>query len=254
MPFAVPEPAPQRRTLRGLAFLALTGAVLACGSPGSASRDGSNDSTAAFGPTQGSVMTSATVDLTGAGATFPYPLYARWFNAYAPVANVRINYQAVGSGAGIRAMLEQRTDFGATDMLLTASERQAAAGRVIHVPMAIGAVAFTYHLPELTRPLRLSGDVIADLFMGRITRWNDPRLVALNDRVALPDLPVKIVHRADGSGTSYIVTDYLADVSPEWATRHGRGRDVHFPVGDSGEGNEGVAAQVKATKGAIGLR
>lgn len=192
------------------------------------------------------------VDLTGAGATFPYPLYARWFNDYAQVEPVRINYRSLGSAAGVREVLARSVDFGATDVPMTDREMQQSGQRILHVPTAIGAVALTYHLPGLTRPLNLSGDVIADLFLGRITRWNDPRLVELNPRIALPDIAVRVVHRSDGSGTSYIFSDYLSTVSPTWAAGPGRGLAVRWPVGVAGDGNEGVAGEVKATEGAVG--
>ena len=192
------------------------------------------------------------VDLTGAGATFPYPLYARWFNDYAQRTNVRINYQSIGSGGGIRQMLAGTVDFGATDVPMTDAELAEARSPIIHVPTVLGAVAITYNLPGLQRPLRLSGDVVADMFLGRITRWNDPRIVALNPQAPLPDSDILVVHRADGSGTSYIMSDYLATVSPAWAAGPGRGKDVRWPVGIGGKGNEGVAGQVKQMVGAVG--
>ena len=201
------------------------------------------------------------VDLTGAGATFPYPIYARWIGDYLQRTGVRINYQSIGSGGGIRQLAEGTVDFGATDVPMSAAELRGArrAGRqgapdagVLHVPMLVGAVAVTYNLPGVDRPLRLAPDVIADLFLGRVTRWNDPRLAALNPGVRLPAADVLVVHRADGSGTTYILTDYLAAVSPAWRAGPGRGKDVRWPVGLGGRGNEGVAGQVKTTPGAIG--
>jgi phosphate transport system substrate-binding protein len=192
-------------------------------------------------------------DLLGAGATFPYPLYARWFNAYAEQSGVRINYQSIGSGGGIRQLIAGTVDFGATDVPMTDAEIARVPGkRVVHVPTVLGAVAITYNIPSLTRPLRLSPDVLADIFLGRITRWNDPRLVALNPDKALPDRDVLVVNRSDGSGTSFIFSDYLTHVSPEWAAGPGRSKDVRWPVGLGGKGNEGVAGQVKQMQGAIG--
>lgn len=231
----------QRRILLALVVSTTALAVNCAPSADARARDSAN-----------SVMNTPRVDLTGAGATFPYPLYARWFNEYAPLSNVRINYLSVGSGAGITAVIDRTVDFGATDVPMSDEELRSARTRVLHVPTAIGAVALTYRLPGLTRPLRLSGDVIADLFLGRITRWNDARLIALNPQQSLPPLAVKIVHRADGSGTSYIFSDYLAAVSPAWANGPGRGRIIDWPVGTAGTGNEGVASQVKATEGAVG--
>jgi len=192
------------------------------------------------------------VDLTGAGATFPYPLYSRWFNDYAQRTNVRINYQSIGSGAGIRQVLEGTVDFGATDVPMTDAELAQARTPIVHIPTVLGAVAVTYNLPDLKRPLRLSGDVLADIFLGQLTRWNDPRLAELNPGVPLPDSDILVVHRADGSGTSYIFSDYLTDVSPAWSNGPGRGKDVRWPTGIGGRGNEGVAGQVKQMVGAIG--
>ncbi len=192
------------------------------------------------------------VDLTGAGATFPYPLYSRWFNDYAQRTNVRINYQSIGSGAGIRQVLEGTVDFGATDVPMTDAELAQARTPIVHIPTVLGAVAVTYNLPELKRPLRLSGEVLADIFLGRLTRWNDERIAALNPSVPLPNSDILVVHRADGSGTSYIFSDYLTVVSPSWAAGPGRGKDVRWPTGIGGRGNEGVAGQVKQMIGAIG--
>lgn len=195
---------------------------------------------------------STRVDLTGAGATFPYPLYARWFNEYATRTNVRINYQSIGSGGGIRQVVARTVDFGATDVPMTDDELESAGMPVLHIPMVIGAVAITYNLPGLARPLNLSPEVIADIFLGTVTRWSDPRIASLNPELTLPDRTILVVHRADGSGTSYIFSDFLTTVSPDWAAGPGRGKDVRWPVGIGGKGNEGVAGQVKQMPGAIG--
>jgi len=207
-------------------------------------------------PTPGDSMqasaNSPKVDLTGAGATFPYPLYSRWFNDYARRTNVRINYQSIGSGGGIRQVLAHTVDFGATDVPMTEEELASANGAVEHIPTALGAVAITYNLPEIKIPLRLSGDAVANIFLGHIKRWNDPRLQALNPDVVLPARDILVVHRADGSGTSYILSDYLSSVSAEWAMGPGRGKDVRWATGIGGKGNEGVAGQVKAMEGAFG--
>lgn len=202
--------------------------------------------------TSAPVVNGVRVDLTGAGATFPYPLYARWFNEYAQQTNVRINYQSIGSGGGIRQVVARTVDFGATDVPMSDEELVSANVKVLHIPTVIGAVALTYNLPGLKHPLRLSGEVIADIFLGRVTRWNDPRIAALNDDLALPAADILVVHRADGSGTSYIFSDYLASVSPAWASGPGRGKEVRWPVGIGGKGNEGVAGQVKQMVGALG--
>jgi len=232
------SPRGHRRVVRAAALLAL--ALWSCAPAG----DRSADTNATPG---------ARVDLLGAGATFPYPLYARWFNEYAQTSGVRINYQSIGSGGGIRQLIAGTVDFGATDVPMSDEEiARLPGGRVLHIPTVLGAVGITYNVPGLTRPLRLAPDVLADLFLGVITRWNDPRLEALNPGAALPNRDVLVVHRSDGSGTSYIFTDYLTAVSPAWAAGPGRSKDVRWPVGLGGKGNEGVAGQVKQMPGAIG--
>ncbi|HEX5385845.1 MAG TPA: phosphate ABC transporter substrate-binding protein PstS [Gemmatimonadales bacterium] len=192
-------------------------------------------------------------DLTGAGATFPYPIYARWFDAYAKQIGVRINFQAIGSGGGIRQFTEGTIDFGATDSPMTDAQVAAVHGNVRHLPTVLGAVVLTYNLPSLgaTR-LRLDGPVIAAIFQGEITRWNDPHIGSLNPGVTLPTTDVLVIHRSDGSGTSFIFTDYLAKVSPRWATSVGRSTSVDWPIGLGGKGNEGVTQQVKQLEGAVG--
>jgi phosphate transport system substrate-binding protein len=193
------------------------------------------------------------VDLTGAGATFPYPLYSKWFSEYATQKGVRINYQSIGSGGGIRQLSEQTVDFGASDAPMTDAEMaKAKGGPIVHVPTVLGAVVVTYNVPELKQPIRLTGEVLGDIFLGRITKWNAPQLAALNPGVALPSGDILVVRRSDGSGTSYIFTDYLSAVSPAWAAGPGKGKEVRWPVGLGGKGNEGVAGQVKSTPGTIG--
>lgn len=227
--------------IRAVVLLSAASFIVACGQTDQAS-----------GGAAASKSSAPTVDLTGAGATFPYPLYSRWFNDYAQRSNVRINYQSIGSGGGIRQVLAHTVDFGATDVPMSEEELAAANGVVEHIPTALGAVALTYNLPELKRPLRLSAETIANIFLGHITRWNDRRLVALNPEVELPARDILVVHRADGSGTSYILSDYLASVNAEWAMGPGRGKDVRWATGIGGKGNEGVAGQVKAMEGAFG--
>lgn len=198
------------------------------------------------------VMDSVHVDLTGAGASLPYPLYARWFNEYAQVANLRINYLSVGSGEGMARVARGAVDFGATDVPMTEAELAQTPGRLLHLPTVIGAVAVTYQLPGITRPLRLTGPVLADIFRGRIRRWRDPQLTALNPDLALPDTAITVVHRTDGSGTTYILADYLSAVSPAWRDGPGRGRRITWPVGVGVEGNESAAARIRQSVGAIG--
>jgi len=195
---------------------------------------------------------SGAVDLTGAGATFPYPLYSKWFSDYAAATGVRINYQSIGSGGGIRQLQEGTVDFGASDGPMSTDEMSKARGPVMHFPTVLGALAITYNLPEIKAPLRLSGDVIADIYLGTITKWNDPRIAALNPGVALPSSDILVVHRSDGSGTTYVFTDYLSTISPKWKAGPGKAKDIAWPVGLGGKGNEGVSGQVKQTKGSIG--
>jgi len=193
------------------------------------------------------------VDLTGAGATFPYPIYSKWFSDYAQNTGVKINYQSIGSGGGIRQLSEQTVDFGASDGPMSDQELAGAkGGPVLHFPTVMGAVVITYNVPGVTRPLNLSGDLIADIFQGKITKWNDARIVAQNRGVSLPSSDILVVHRSDGSGTTYIFTDYLNTVSPSWAGSLGKGKDIKWPVGLGGKGNEGVAGQVSQTPGSIG--
>jgi phosphate transport system substrate-binding protein len=196
---------------------------------------------------------SSGVDLNGAGATFPQPIYNKWFSDYATQKGIKINYQSIGSGGGIRQFTEQTVDFGASDSPMTDSEiARAKGGPVMHIPTVLGAVVVTYNLPEVTRPLRLTGETIADIFLGRITRWNDARIASLNPGVQLLASDIIVVHRSDGSGTTFVFSDYLASVSPAWATAPGRGKELNWPTGIGAKGNEGVSGQVKQTPGSIG--
>ena len=222
-------------------------AALAC-----TSRKDENQSAANTDSARAAFASSTRVDLTGGGATFPYPLYSRWFNEYAPQAQVRINYRAEGSGEGIRHIINRSADFGATDVPMTDAQLRRVGATVLHIPTAVGAVAITYNLPGSGRPLRLSGDVLTDIFMGRIAQWNDARIAALNPDRSLPTDSVIVVVRDDDSGTSYIFSDYLTTVSNDWAGGPGRGSTVDWPVGRGAHGNEGVAGLVKQTVGAIG--
>ncbi|HEX9382094.1 MAG TPA: phosphate ABC transporter substrate-binding protein PstS [Gemmatimonadaceae bacterium] len=199
------------------------------------------------------VAAAQSVDLTGAGATFPYPIYSKWFSDYAKSTGVKINYQSIGSGGGIRQLSEQTVDFGASDGPMSDQElANAKGGPVLHFPTVMGAVVITYNVPGLTRPLNLTGDAIADIFSGKITKWNDAQIVAQNHGVALPNSDILVVHRSDGSGTTYIFSDYLTSVSPSWSSTLGKGKEIKWPVGLGGKGNEGVAGQVKQTPGSIG--
>lgn len=197
---------------------------------------------------------SSAVDLTGAGATFPYPIYSRWFSDYASKTGVRINYQSIGSGGGIRQLVERTVDFGASEAPVSDEElAKAKGGAVMQLPLVAGAVAIVYHLPGIGSPLRLSGDVVADIFLGKVTRWNDPRIQTLNGGTPMPNQPILVVYRADPSGTSYVLGDYLARVSPAWQAGPGVSKELRWPVGVGAKGNEGVAGQVKQTPFAIGF-
>lgn len=205
--------------------------------------------------TSDSISTSG-VDLTGAGATFPYPLYQKWTSDYAASTGVRINYQSIGSGGGIRQFQEGTVDFGASDGPMSDEEMtRTRHGATLHFPTILGAVVMTYNLPAVTASLRMTGEVIGDIYMKKITKWNDPRIAALNPSAQLPNTDIIVVHRSDGSGTTYVFTDYLTSASPAWdvaAGGPGRGKEVKWPVGLGGQGNEGVSGQVKQTPGSIG--
>ncbi len=191
--------------------------------------------------------------LTGAGATFPNPIYSKWFDAYSKKTGVQINYQSIGSGGGIKQYTEGTVDFGATDGPMSADQMGAVQGKVLHIPTVMGAVVLTYNLPEAgAAQLKLDGPTIADIFLGRITKWNDKRIAASNPGVKLPTQDLIVVHRSDGSGTSYIFTDYLSKVSSEWKEKVGSATAVNWPAGLGGKGNEGVTQQVKQSEGSIG--
>jgi phosphate transport system substrate-binding protein len=189
--------------------------------------------------------------LTGAGATFPYPIYSKWFSEYGKTNPLRVNYQSIGSGGGIRQVTEGTVDFGASDAPMNEEELAKAPG-MLHIPTVLGSIAVTYNLPGVTQPLRLDGAAVAGLFMGRIRKWNDPAIAALNPGVALPNQDVIPVYRTDGSGTTYVFTDYLGAVSPEWKQSVGVGKSVSWPEGLGAKGNEGVTGAIKQTPGSVG--
>jgi phosphate transport system substrate-binding protein len=201
----------------------------------------------------GSAIPAAAQSLTGAGATFPNPVYTKWFDAYHKKTGIQINYQSIGSGGGIRQYTQGTVDFGATDGPMNESQIQAVAGNVLHVPAVLGAVVVTYNLPSLgDAKLKFDGNLLVDIFMGRVTRWNDAKIAALNPGVRLPDIDLVVVHRSDGSGTTYVFTDYLNKFSREWKDKVGYATSVNWPVGLGGKGNEGVTQQVKQVEGAVG--
>ena len=195
---------------------------------------------------------SAQLTINGAGATFPYPLYSKWFDSYAKVdGSVRFNYQSIGSGGGQKQILDETVDFGATDGPMTDETLAKAPGKLLHIPTVAGAVAITYNVPGL-KELRLDGETLAGIYLGKITRWNDPAIAAINPGLALPSTQIAVVHRSDGSGSSLVFTEYLSSVCAEWKQRVGRNASVKWPVGLGAKGNEGVAGQVKQIRGAIG--
>ena len=196
---------------------------------------------------------SSEIRLQGAGATFPNPLYQKWVSEYGKQhANVKIDYQSVGSGAGIKQIKERTVDFGASDSPMKDEDLKAAPGEILHIPTVLGAVVITYNLAGVAQPLRFTPDVIADIYLGKIKKWNDPRLKTENAGVNLPDSEITSVHRSDGSGTSAVFTDYLSKVSSEWKEKVGTGTSPKWPGGIGGKGNEGVTGQVKQTPNTIG--
>jgi phosphate transport system substrate-binding protein len=193
------------------------------------------------------------VQITGAGATFPYPIYSKWFSEYNKLhPNVQINYQSIGSGGGIRQIVNQTVVFGASDGPMTDTQLQEAPGKILHFPTVLGAVVPVYNIPTVRDELKFSGQVLADIFLGKITKWNDAQITKLNPGVSLPGTDITVVHRSEGSGTTYIWADYLSKVSPEWKKRVGVNTSVNWPVGVGGKGNEGVAGVVTQTPGSLG--
>jgi phosphate transport system substrate-binding protein len=196
----------------------------------------------------------AQVTITGAGSTFDYPAFTKWFEAYKKLdPGVEFNYQSIGSGGGIKNLLNQTVDFGASDAPMKDDAMATAPGKIIHLPIVAGGVAVIYNLPGSPK-LKLDGDTLANIFLGNISKWNDPKIAALNPGVDLPDTAIVPVHRADGSGTSFIFTDYLSSVNPAWADTVGKGSSVKWPagIGLAAKGSEGVAGQVKQLPGGIG--
>jgi phosphate transport system substrate-binding protein len=194
-----------------------------------------------------------TVQINGAGATFPYPIYSKWFSEYNKLhPEVEINYQSIGSGGGIRQLSNQTVFFGATDGPMTSEQQFAAPGAILHLPTVLGAVVPIYNIPGVDAQLKFTGKVLADVIMGKVTKWNDAAIAGLNPGVKLPATDITVAHRSDGSGTTYIFVDYLSKVSPDFKKTVGVATSVNWPVGVGGKGNEGVAGLVKQTPGSIG--
>ncbi len=190
-------------------------------------------------------------ELLGAGATFAYPLYSKVFNIYYKSFGVRINYQSIGSGGGIRQMINKTVDFGATDVYMTEEEQRNAKAEVLHIPIVLGPVAVTYKLPD-NPEIRLTPEVLSNIYLGNINKWDDPEIRRLNMGIVLPDMDIIVVRRSDGSGTTAIFTDYLTKVSEEWAQKVGTGKSVNWPSSLGAKGNEGVSGLVKQIPGSIG--
>jgi phosphate transport system substrate-binding protein len=223
------------RALSGTMVLAFLAMVAACSGGG------------------GGAGAGGVVNLQGAGATFPNPIYQKWVSEYGKLhSNIKIDYQSIGSGGGIKQIQSQTVDFGASDAPMTDADLKGAPGEIIHIPTVLGAVVLTYNLPGIAQPLRFSGSVIADIFLGKITKWNDPRIKADNSAASLPAADITVVHRAEASGTSFVFTDYLAKVSPEWKEKVGADKSPKWPVGQGGKGNEGVTGQIKNQPNTIG--
>ncbi len=223
-----------------VALIASTGLV-SCGGGGSTS--GSDSTASASGNDDA---------LIGAGSSFDNPLFSKQFSEYNKTSGLKVNYQSVGSGAGISQLTNKTVDFGASDAPMNGKQDSALTAPAIHIPVTAGAVVLSYNLPDVKDTLQLSPDVLAGIFLGTITKWNDPKIAATNKGVKLPSTGIVIAHRSDGSGTSNIFTTYLAKVSTDWNTKVGHGSSVNWPVGLGGKGNEGVAGLIKQTPGAIG--
>jgi phosphate transport system substrate-binding protein len=201
-------------------------------------------------------VSSAQMKLNGAGATFPYVIYSKWFDVYHKNTGIEFNYQAIGSGGGIRQVIEGTVDFGASDAPMTDKQmdqvKKKQGTEILHIPTVMGAVVVTYNLPKVGKGLKLTPDVLADIYLGKITNWNDSRITSINKGLNLPDEAIFVAHRSDGSGTTNIFTGYLSKVNDSWKSKIGQGTSVNWPVGLGGKGNDGVAGLVKQTEGSIG--
>jgi phosphate transport system substrate-binding protein len=198
-------------------------------------------------------LAGQTIQINGAGATFPYPIYSKWFSEYNKLhPKVEINYASIGSGGGIQQLTKETVFFGATDGPMSDEQLKAAPGPILHFPTVLGAVVPVYNIAGMTTELKFSGQLLADIYLGKVTKWNDPAIAKLNAGAKLPATDITVVHRSDGSGTTYIWVDYLSKVSPEWKSKVGVGASPNWPTGVGGKGNEGVSGLVTQTPGAIG--
>ena len=237
------------------ALIATSALVAACGGASTASPTPAASGAATVDPcavpVKGKCNAEAT-NITGAGATFPGAIYAKWVDEYNKLTGVQINYQAVGSGGGIKAFTDKTADFGASDVALTDAQIAAVTGGLFMVPTVMGAVVPTYNIPNVTASLKFTPDALAGIFLGTITKWNDPKIASENSGVTLPDSAITTVHRSDGSGTTGVFTDYLSKISPDWKTKVGSATSVNWPNGVGASGNAGVAGAVKQAPGSIG--
>jgi len=222
-----------------LPALVIAFALASCGGNNSQKEDGNKTSDV------------STNGILGAGATFPYPFYSKVFDVYNKEKGVKVNYQSIGSGGGIKQLQNKTVDFGASDAPMSDEELSKSPAPIVHIPTCLGAVIITYNLPG-SPVLKFTPEVLADIFLGKVKKWNDQNIAAINPGVKLPDLAISVVHRSDGSGTTYIFSDYLSKVSPEWNTKPGKGKSLDWPVGLGAKGNEGVSGLVKQTPGSIG--
>src|SRR5215831_924981 len=211
-----------------------------------------NDGTNAAAPASPPARTADQVLITGAGATFPYPIYSKWFDQYHRMfPQIQINYQSIGSGGGIRQVSEGTVDFGATDGPMMDEQLKQAKTKILHFPTALGAVVPTYNIPGVTQELNFTPEVLAGIFLGKITKWNDAEIKKTNETINLPDKPIVVIHRSDGSGTTYVWVDYLSKISADWKSKVGVNTSVNWPVGLGGKGNEGVAGLIRQTPNSL---
>ena len=230
-----------------LSLVALSFGIASCGPQ---TQNAPIDTNASASPAANTSAAGAT--LNGAGASFPAPLYQRWFSEYNKTnPNTKISYQSVGSGAGVKQFTAGTVDFGASDTGMTAEEIAKVSRGVLLVPATAGSIVLAYNLPGV-QDLRLSREVYPDIFLGKITRWNDPRIASINPNVTLPDLPITVIYRSDGSGTTAVMTKHLSTISPAWKSGPGEGKSISWSTGTGAKGNEGVTAQIQQTQGAIG--
>ena len=236
-----------------LPLIAVSFSLGSCQAPTTQAPIGTETGSPAAAPVASGGANGANVSLTGAGASFPAPLYQRWFSEYNKVhPNVRVSYQEVGSGAGVEQFTQGTVNFGASDVAMTDAEIAKVGRGVVMLPMTAGSVVIPYNLPNVKTGLKLPREVYPDIFLGKIKQWNDPRIAQANPGVNLPNLPITVIHRSDGSGTTSVFTSHLSAISPEWKTKVGAGKTVNWPLGVGAKGNAGVTAQLLQTQGAIG--